>query len=164
MKPLLLSSFSDFTPNLPAIELKTVQDLKSWMKENGCNFLSYDIDSGPIYEGFILAPAGSSFFWFYTERGVETPLKVFRKEADAVAYAYDHIRNDGWAWSHMVGFTSDKTILEQLTSCLEMRNVAYYVDKIPYNGPSDVRYRVFVHGSNAELVSDLETQFGEQRS
>ncbi|MDD7972468.1 hypothetical protein [Roseinatronobacter alkalisoli] len=150
----------DFKPDEPTAELRTIHDLKSWMVKNGCNFLSYQIDSAPIYEGFILAEVRSFFHWIYTERGVERTDMVFRCELDAVSYAYKHIRDDGWAWSHMVGFAKDKAQLGALRNCLQSRNIAYYEDEIPFGGKDDTRYRIYVHGSRAEAVADLKLEFG----
>jgi hypothetical protein len=150
----------DFNPKEPVAELKTVQSLKSWMEENGCNFLSYEIDSARIAEGHILAPVGSSYHWIYTERGVESVVKRFDNESDAVFFAYNQIKVDGWAWSLMVGFVSEMEELNALKNCLTKKKIPFYEDSIPYGGKDDLRYRVYVHGSHANAVSDLKERFG----
>lgn len=153
----------DFCPEEPAVEPKTVQALKSWMEECGCNFQSYQIDSLPILEGYILAEVRDTFHWIFTERGVETVVRVFGNETDAVSYAYEKIKADGWAWSHVVGFVKTKKELMALKSSLEKLQIPYHEDSIPYGGKSDIRYRVFVHGSAAELVSELREEYFNYR-
>lgn len=130
------------------------------MEENGCNFLSYQIDSAPISEGFILAKVGTSFQWVFTERGVKRVEKVFDCESDAVVHAYTQIKDDSWAWSHLVGFIKDQVKLTALKKSLQRRGIHFYDDMIPYGGKDDVRYRVYVHGCKAEAVADLQRVYG----
>jgi hypothetical protein len=152
----------DFHPREPVVEPITIQSLKSWMEENGCNFLSYEIDSAPISEGHILAPVGSWYHWIYTERGTESVIETFAKERDAVSFAYRKIKADGWAWSHMVGLLKEKEQLTALKDRLTNMQIPFFEDSIPYGGKDDLRYRVYVHGSQAEAVSDLRETFGNR--
>jgi hypothetical protein len=150
----------NFTPHRSSSALATLRDLKAWMVENACDFLSYQIDSAIIHEGFILAPVGSSFNWIYTERGIETVQKRFKSEAEAVSYAYEQIRGDGWACSHLIGFLREKTQLQALKLALQDRSIDYFEDAIPYGGKDDMRYRVFVHNACAAAVADLKEKYG----
>ncbi len=150
----------DFDPKEPINEPTTIRDLKSWMEENGCNFLSYEIDSARIAEGHRLVPVGSSYHWIYTEHGVENVVERFAHERDAVSFAYHQIKTDGWAWSHMVGFVHDRKELNALKSCLTNMQIPFYEDSVPYGGLDDLRFRVYVHGLHAKAVSDLRKRFG----
>ena len=149
-----------FSPKAPFGELGTLLELKTWMVENGCNFQSYQIDSGSIAEGYILETEGDSFVWKYTERGKERVVHTFENECDAVTYAFKQINGDVWAWCHMVGFLKSKVMLTILKIILRYRNVVFYEDAIPYGGRHDLRYRVYVHGRDASLVADLRKPFG----
>lgn len=154
----------DFSPEEPTVAPKTVQTLKAWMEKCGCNFESYQIDSSPIVEGYILAKVGDSYHWTFTERGVERVDQVFGNEAEAVSYAYEKIKADGWAWSHIVGFVKTKKDLMALKSSLDKLQLPYHEDSIPYGGKADIRYRVYVHGSARELVSELRKKYANYRA
>ena len=159
-----MKSQFDFRPKEPATEPTSIRALKAWMKNNGCNFLSYNIDSAGIAEGYILAPVGSAYHWMYTERGKETVVERFANECDAVSFAYQQIKSDGWAWSHMVGILDGKKELNALKESLTRMQIKYHEDSIPYGGKYDLRYRVFVHGSQADAVSDLRKKFGKTKT
>lgn len=149
----------DFKPSDPTTQPKTLLDLKLWMEANGCNFLSYQVGSSSIAEGFVLEKEGNFFVWKFTERGVENVIKAFESESDAVAHAFEEIKTDVWAWSHCIGFLSSKTGLATLQTILQNRKVSYYDDVIPYGGEHNPRYRVYVHGSDAVAVADLRERF-----
>jgi hypothetical protein len=87
-------------PDVPA----TVKELKRWMKQHCFNFNSYSIHGNTIYEGFGIDTSGGVYAWYYTERGQQRDLEYFSSEQEIVLYAFNKIRSDSWARTHMIGF------------------------------------------------------------
>ena len=91
------------------------------MKQNCFNFNSYSINGNRIYEGFGIQKFKDTFIWYYTERGEEQELEVFDSEEGIVAYAFNKVKSDAWARTHMIGFTPDKALAEELNIKLNSR-------------------------------------------
>jgi hypothetical protein len=51
--------------------------------------------------------------------------------------------------------------LTDLLKELERRKIRYTNDEIPYNGRTDLRYRVFVIGCDIKKVTDLKEKYNE---
>jgi hypothetical protein len=84
---------------------------------------------------------------YYTERGQNAP-PIFESpdEAAACTFYFDLImamRHD-----HCVGFFREETAVHSLKARLNQHNIPSHHDKIPYGGPNDPRYRVFVTGKD----------------
>ncbi|MEJ8561723.1 hypothetical protein QTO30_11160 [Yoonia sp. GPGPB17] len=149
----------DFKPIDPETRLTTIHALKAWMIANRCNGWSYDIGGSTIFEGYRLIQNAASFDWVYTERGVESVVKRFAQESDAVAYAFAQIRRDGFAWAYHVCSVRELAQRDAIKHELESRNIGYYDDAIPYGGMKDMRYRIYVHVSDADAVTDLVSKY-----
>ncbi len=154
-------NFSEFRPNEPLQELLLIDDLKAWLKENRCNFLSYGIGTEPSEGHFLANDGDTGFAWYFTERGVKRLEKCFETEAEAVSFAFKQIKGDSLAWRHMIGFLKQKWKLAFLIRALKKREIFYYQDTIPYGGPRDLRYRVFVNGLDMTAVADLKIKYGK---
>lgn len=137
------------------MEIKTIQDLEKWMKDNCYSMESYSINNNFIYEGFGLENNGDLYQWFYIERGNKDILKYFRNEEEAVLYAFSEIKADAHAKRNFLGLFKERTEVEEIIIELKNRNVEFYEDKIPYGGIKDVRTRIFVIGCGIKKVKDL---------
>jgi len=126
-------------------ELSTIKELNQWMEANCYN------------DGYAIGDR----VWFYTERGTKQTLNVFNTEKEAVRFALHEIKLDKSANRHLVGFLKSKSSESELVRELERRNIKCWTDKIPFGGPNDPRYRVFVFGCDIRLVKDLEEQYGK---
>ena len=105
---------------------KTEKELEEWMKANCANFNSYSINGNAIYEGFGIEIIGGTFIWYYTERGQKDTIKTFTSEQDIIEHAYIQIQSDKWAWTHCIGFTSDKAKSEELCSILTEMDIEHF--------------------------------------
>lgn len=153
---------SEFKPNEPKEKIQTVSGLKAWMIENQCNFLSIGIGSQP-YEGYMLESGkDGKFSWIYTERGIKHVQRRFDTEAEAADFAFKQLKDDPIDWRQMIGFLKRKRELAVLLLALDERGIFYFQDVIPYGGPGDPRYRVFVNGLDASSVADLKSKYGEE--
>lgn len=124
----------------------------------------YAIGDRFVHEGCGLRKSGAGYIWYYTERGSEDILKTFEAEKDAVAYAKQVIENDRFASSHLVALVKNQAEEEALLQELLARNIDFWKDSIPYDGPNDRRTRVFVRGCDVLKVGDLRERFSHQTS
>ena len=138
---------------------KTEKELEEWMKANCANFNSYSINGNAIYEGFGIEIIGGTFIWYYTERGQKDTIKTFTSEQDIIEHAYIQIQSDKWAWTHCIGFTSDKAKSEELCSILTEMDIEHFQDEIPYYGINHPVYRVFVLGCDIKKTMHLKERF-----
>ena len=82
---------------------------------------------------------------FYTERGQDhPPEKTFTNEGEACNYFHDFVMN--MRHFHLVGFYKSEEKMLQDARFLQQHDIATTSDKIPYGGPTDLRYRLFVEG------------------
>lgn len=138
---------------------KTVSELGHWMKEHCYNFESYSINGNSIYEGFGIENSGNMFIWYYTERGQQQNLKYFGLETEIVQYAYNEIKSDQWARTHLIGFSSDLSKIIQLKKELDNINIQYIYDEIPYYGNGKPAHRVFVLGCDIRKTIHLKKKY-----
>jgi hypothetical protein len=141
----------------------TIVKLENWMKENCFNFNSYSINGNSIDEGRGIDRFGGLFIWYYTERGQKDNLKYFQTEKEIVEFAFNEVKSDKWANRHCVGFTTDKTATNELTSKLKELNVEYLQDEIPYYGLHRPVYRTFVFGCDINKVSYLKEKYYKEK-
>lgn len=137
----------------------TEKELENWMKENCANFNSYSINCNSIYEGFGIEIVGGNYIWYYTERGNKKTIKTFQTEAKIVEYAYQQIKSDTWAWTHCIGFTSNKTKSEELSNILTSMGINYFKDEIPYYGKDHPVYRIFILGCDIKKTNFLKEKY-----
>jgi len=138
---------------------KTQKELEIWMKQNCANFNSYSINSNSIFEGFGIEVIRGAFTWYYTERGEKRTIKTFQTESEIIEYAYLHIKSDKWAWTHCIGFTSDKTKADELSKVLVNMGISYFKDEIPYYSLHRPVYRIFVLGCDIKKTEFLMEKY-----
>ena len=142
---------------------QTEIELEKWMKDNCFNFNSYSINGNAIYEGFGIDKIGGLFTWYYTERGQKENIKYFDNEKELIEYAYNQIKSDKWARTHCIGFTTDKSKSNELSTRLGEMDIEFMKDEIPYYGPGRPVFRTFVFGCDYLKVSDLRKQYYEEK-
>jgi hypothetical protein len=134
---------------------QTLAGLAAWMEAH-CSNGSYAIGDQALFEGFGVAADGDGFCWYFTERGKREILQTFRTEAEAAAHAFEAVRADPLAWRHLAACVREPALLAEVTAELARRNLPCWTDQIPYGGPDDLRYRVFVSGCDIRLAADLQ--------
>ena len=138
---------------------KTIAALETWMKENCYNFLSYSINGNIISEGHGIEKTGDRYVWYYTERGEQNIIKSFTTESEAVEYAFNEIKADKWAKTHLTGFTTSMEEKIELENILKEMGVEYFQDKIHYYGLERPAYRTFVLGCGVLKAAHLKDKY-----
>lgn len=138
---------------------KTEMELENWMKQNCYNFNSYSINGNFIYEGFGIDKMNEAYIWYYTERGQKNNLATFSTESEAVEHAFNQIKIDKTAKSHCVGFVFNKAESESLSKILKDKNIDFFQDEIPYNGPNKPAYRTFVYGCDIKELTEIQKKY-----
>ena len=142
---------------------KTEKELESWMKENCYNFEGYSINGNFIYEGFGIDNFGGLFIWYYTDRGQMNKLKYFQSEPEIIEYAFNQIKDDKWAKTHCIGFTTSKEEKQNLEAILKDTSIDFFQDEIPYYGLEKPVYRTFVLGCDIKKTEHLKLKFYKER-
>ena len=139
-----------FTPPEVPGEMSTLAGLRRWMARTGANFHSYEVGRPPA-DGFWLrkGPDGAVEM-LYFERGRNRPERRFETEAEAVAAFATQVAADPWAWTHCVRMTADEAAAAAAMATLETLAIPAVMDRIPYGGPDDPRWRVFVFGTDRD--------------
>jgi hypothetical protein len=122
------------------------RELAQRLFEEGCNPSLYAIGSrGAASDAFCLTHNGTQWQVYYTERGQDSPpIYASGSEAQACEFFFKHIM--AMRHSHCVGFFKSEQGAEALKSRLSAVGVPSWGDRIPFGGPKDPRYRVFVAG------------------
>ena len=122
------------------------QELAQRLIEEGCNPNLYAIGArGAASDAFCLTFNGVQWQVYYTERGNDDPpLFVSESEAQACDFFFRHIR--ALRHEHCVGFFRSEQNAIALCQRLQGLGLVTRQDRIPYGGPNDPRFRVFVTG------------------
>ncbi|HWT00098.1 MAG TPA: hypothetical protein VN256_07615 [Pyrinomonadaceae bacterium] len=131
------------------------EELNERLDEEGFNSQFYCIGPGwrRLGDGFALDKVGDSFEWFYVERGQRGRAeKVFASEEEACRFAYETLSKDDRARSHMIGMFESEAEAAKLAQELSREGIRSKTDRIPYGGPDDPRFRVFVYGRDVFKV------------
>lgn len=129
------------------------------MKRECFNEHTYSIGGKPApFEGFVLNPKGDIFEWYYTERGIINVLKIFTDEKEACQYAFEQMKDDKYARSHLVGFFDRKDFQEKLCRELDARDVEYKVGEMTFDR-KNYKYSVHVFGCDIKKVLDLKEKY-----
>ncbi len=145
-----------FKSRVSSTPIRTVSELENWMKrECANNSGGYGIGQ-PADNGFEIKKIDTVWHWQFTERGTARTIQTFASEQEAVSFAYHQIRNDPWAWTHCVGWFRAERDSVALTAKLRARGLSFYSDQIPYGGPSDPRYRIFVFGRDSLHIEKVD--------
>ena len=132
-----------------------IEELNERLEEEGFNSQFYCIGPGwcRLGDGFALDRVGDSFEWFYVERGQRGRAeKVFASEEEACQFVYETLSKDDWARSHMIGMFESAAEAAELAQELSREGIWSKTDRIPYGGPDDPRFRVFVYGRDVFKV------------
>jgi hypothetical protein len=124
------------------------RELSDRLAEEGCVPSIYAIGSrGTASDAFCLAFTGAQWQVFYTERGQDSPpIFASGSESQACAFFFEHIM--GMRHEHCIGIFKTPDRAADLAAQLASHGIATTQDKIPYGGPTDPRYRVFVSGKS----------------
>lgn len=135
-------------------------ELAKRLADEGFNSHFYCIGPGwgRLGDGFALDKAGVLFEWFYVERGQKGQVeKVCASEEEACQFVYETLSKDKWAQSHMVGMFESEAEAADLSRALSNEGIESETDRIPYGGPNDPRFRVFVYGRDVfKIRNSLE--------
>ena len=121
-------------------------ELRACLEAAGCTEHSYAIGSrGTASDAYCLVHNGLEWTVFYTERGMDSePIFHTASESDATAFFYKKIMS--LPHEHCVGFFRSQSRANATAATLAAAGVPHWWDQIPYSGPRDLRYRVFVTG------------------
>jgi len=124
------------------------RELSDRLTEEGCNPSLYAIGSrGAASDAFCLTFTGTQWQVFYTERGQDSPpIFASGSEAQACDFFFEYIM--GMRHDHCIGIFKTPDRAAQLVAQLFSQGIPTTQDKIPYGGPTDPRYRVFVSGKS----------------
>lgn len=147
-----------FVPKDPEEPPETILQLVAWMEKTCNNFRSYALSDELIDEGYGIERQDHEFCWYYTERGIKHIIHQFNSELEVVQYAYQIIRRNIWSWSYMIAFVRAESTAREIELELRERGISFHSDNIPYGGPDDRMYRVFVFGCDVKRVSDLKVK------
>src|SRR5215212_4474733 len=123
-----------------------IRELQQRLEAEGCNPHLYAVGSrGTASDAFCLTSNGTQWQVFYTERGQDqSPIFASSSEEAACEFFFKYIT--GMRHNHLVGFFRSEAAAQALLERLAQLGLASSHDKIPYGGPADPRYRVFVIG------------------
>ncbi|MBE9140493.1 SPOR domain-containing protein [Nodosilinea sp. LEGE 07088] len=133
----------------------TIDDLSRRLADQGCNPALYAIgDRGTASDAFCLTHNGTQWQVYYTERGQDSaPIYASTSESQACQYFFRHImamRHD-----HCVGCFKSRHQAEALHDKLQAFGLSPWRDQIPFGGPSEPRFRVFVSGQAIFLAKAI---------
>ena len=122
------------------------RELSQRLIDEGCNASLYAVGSrGSASDAFCLTYSGAQWAVYYTERGQDSPpIYASGSESQACEFFFKHImamRHD-----HCVGIFKSEQRAEAMQVRLQEVGLPSWKDRIPYGGPDDPRFRVFVTG------------------
>ena len=124
----------------------TTTELTQYFEEEGYNPANYSINTRGS-DVFCLMNDGQQWSVFYTERGRdESPVFTSSNESEACQFYVSLVQK--MRQDHCVGFFKSKQAADDLQEFLKQQCIEIIVNKIPYGGPNDPRYRVFVVGKD----------------
>jgi hypothetical protein len=131
---------------METIGVVTIDELRERLEAEGCNPRRYAIGTrGAATDAHCLTKRGDRWEVYYTERGQDDePTFSSTDEAEACAFFLRFMlaeRHD-----HMVAIFRDEAAAWALRLRLGGLGIASFHDRIPYGGPHDPRFRVFVSG------------------
>lgn len=135
-------------------------DLIRRLEAAGCNPLQYVVgEPWAVSDVYCLTQRGDQWEVYYTERGRHAP-PIFSSpsEAEACAFFFAHIT--AMRHEHLVGAFATPAQAEALQARLAAVGVTARIDRIPYGGPDDPRYRVFVTGTDMFIARALRDAAG----
>lgn len=123
-----------------------IRELAQYLHESGCNPRTYSIGSDVgASDALCLVKRGQQWCVYYTERGQAEPPEFTSDDEDQ---ACRYLRQQVLALphNHCVGFFRTQAQADELCARLRQSGLEPHQDSIPYGGPTDPRFRVFVSG------------------
>lgn len=124
-----------------------IRELEKRLLAEGCNphYFAIEHQGSDVY---CLQNQNGVWRVFYTERGKDDlPIYETTDEEAACEFYFDYIttkvRHD-----HLVGFFRLEVNAQALRDKLALHGVSSHLEKIPYGGWADPRFRVFVVGKD----------------
>ncbi len=124
----------------------TVDELRARLEAEGCNPLRYAIGArGAASDAHCLTQRDGRWDVYYTERGHDAaPIFSSTDEAEACAWFLHFMLSE--RHHHLVGFFRGEAAAWALRQRLDDVGIESFLDRIPFGGPHDPRFRVFVSG------------------
>lgn len=121
-------------------------ELEKQLAAAGCSSANYHLgEPNGASDVYCLAQRNGRWHLFYTERGQDHyPEKIFDDESAACQYFHDFVMN--MRHLHLVGLYQSPEIQQQHARFLQQNGILTTTDQIPYGGPNNPRYRLFVEG------------------
>jgi hypothetical protein len=124
----------------------TIAELARRLEAEGCRPESYAIGArGSASDAFCLAFDGDQWRIYYTERGTDAPPIYTSADKEAACDWFFRLVMSQ-PHNHLVGFFRAAAAAQALRARLVGHGIASTVDRIPYGGMHDPRFRVFVPG------------------
>ena len=131
----------------------TTAELTKQLVEEGCNPANYAINTRGS-DVFCLLNDGLQWSVFYSERGDDqSPIFTSPSESEACFFYLSFMRKV--RQDHCVGFLKSEAAANELQIKLQQLGLTVIADQIPYRGPHDPRYRVFVVGKDVFAARKL---------
>jgi len=134
------------------------RELSQRLLAEGCNPTLSAIGSrGIASDAFCLTFTGTQWQVYYTERGNDDPpIYASGSEAQACEFFFEHIMS--MDHDHCVGVFRSQEQANATNARLQAAGLSPWQDRIPYGGPNDPRFRVFVKG---KAIFAARTGLGE---
>lgn len=123
-----------------------IQELAQRLIDEGCNPAAYAIGSrGTASDAVYLSCQQNEWQVCYTERGQDSaPIFASASESQACEFFFHYVMS--MQHLHCIGFFKSQASAEELQATLSGLGMESRSDQIPYGGPDDPRYRIFVVG------------------
>jgi len=119
-------------------------ELSQLLFSEGCNPNLYTIGHGGS-DAFCLYQSNGKWQVCYTERGHDSP-PIFETDSEKEACQFFFRQITSFRHDHCVGLFRSEQCAIALEQRLLDKQIQSRRDKVPYGGPHDPRYRVFVSG------------------
>jgi hypothetical protein len=119
---------------------------------------AYHVGSGwgDCGDTYCIDRVDGQFEVFYVERGQRgKPIHRVQTEAEACATFLDVLDHARFSRAHCIGSFTAQSEADALAQLLASAGIKVHRDAIPYGGPSDMRYRIFVFGRDKIRAEEL---------
>ena len=144
--------------------METIEDLKQWITKECFNeervFINGDWKA--LFLGYGIEQTSDGFIAFYFERGERDILFSSTSEKEVVELFQIELQEEKSLKSHFLIMFKSEKLKNQCLEELKPLGLNIEFDEIPYNGPKDIRYRIFVNGCGFELAKPLIEKYQEE--
>jgi hypothetical protein len=132
-----------------------LEELKQRLIAEGCNPSRYAVGAqGAASDAFCLVEGYGRWTVFYTERGENSP-PIFDSTSEDEACEFFFRYMAGLRHEHCVGFLRSEERARFLRSKLQAQGIDSRQDRIPFGGPQDFRFRLFVEGKAVHKAREV---------